>query len=415
MREPLSPLSRLKLYRKLSSLSYPEFEQLIYALKPPSGIIPAGSAPHGERASALLAWAESSGGSGLDVVQDILSEIISPDTSTKLGSASIEVQNEAERRIQKALQNNNVELNLSGLDLSTIPASISELKNLKKLSLAQNIIEEIPRDLFELEQLSWLSLENNKIMFIPRDIGKLCELKELYLGNNSLSSLPNEIGRLTKLEILHINNNRIENIPNSISNLDELRVFDAHENSIKVLPEEFCNLKNVLSLSLHKNKLTEIPSKLGQLKELKELSLQQNDLLSIPKALGELTNLERLFLHGNDRLRLSDEVLGPSREQVVSGKTAVNPSLILKYYFQTRHNSKPLNETKLVLVGFGSVGKTSLVKRLIDNEFDHDSKKTDGIKIDDWSIALKREEFFQLHVWDFGEGKKSCTLLTNSF
>jgi small GTP-binding protein len=62
---------------------------------------------------------------------------------------------------------------------------------------------------------------------------------------------------------------------------------------------------------------------------------------------------------------------------------------------------QPLNEAKVILVGQGTVGKTSLVKRLLDNQFDTDERKTDGINIRNWQIIAKNEQV-KLRVWDFG-------------
>ena len=47
------------------------------------------------------------------------------------------------------------------------------------------------------------------------------------------------------------------------------------------------------------------------------------------------------------------------------------------------------------------MGKTSLVKRLLDNQFDTDERKTDGINIRDWQIKVNNQQV-KLRVWDFG-------------
>ena len=62
---------------------------------------------------------------------------------------------------------------------------------------------------------------------------------------------------------------------------------------------------------------------------------------------------------------------------------------------------RPLNEGKLILVGRGEVGKTSLVRRLVDNNFRGDESKTQGINITAWPL---RSDFdtFRLNIWDFG-------------
>lgn len=62
---------------------------------------------------------------------------------------------------------------------------------------------------------------------------------------------------------------------------------------------------------------------------------------------------------------------------------------------------RPLNEGKLILVGRGEVGKTSLIKRLVDDEFSDDESKTQGIRITNWILLHERKKF-RLNVWDFG-------------
>ena len=62
---------------------------------------------------------------------------------------------------------------------------------------------------------------------------------------------------------------------------------------------------------------------------------------------------------------------------------------------------RPLNEAKLILVGRGAVGKTSIVNKLVHKIF-KDEKKTEGIKITDWRIRLHTNEDVRLNVWDFG-------------
>ena len=63
-------------------------------------------------------------------------------------------------------------------------------------------------------------------------------------------------------------------------------------------------------------------------------------------------------------------------------------------------------ETKLIFVGQGSVGKTSLFQRLVNNEFEPNQGKTEGIAIKQWSVAQSEIENqkseIKLNIWDFG-------------
>jgi internalin A len=80
-----------------------------------------------------------------------------------------------------------------------------------------------------------------------------------------------------------------------------------------------------------------------------------------------------------------------------------SPAAILDYYFRTRGGGKrPLNEAKLILVGRGAVGKTSIANRLIHGTFDEE-KKTEGIKITEWPLMVgENRDSVRLNVWDFG-------------
>jgi internalin A len=66
-----------------------------------------------------------------------------------------------------------------------------------------------------------------------------------------------------------------------------------------------------------------------------------------------------------------------------------------------RGEKRPLNEGKLILVGRGEVGKTSLVRRLVEGEFRGDESKTQGINISKWPLECSSETY-RLNIWDFG-------------
>ena len=81
------------------------------------------------------------------------------------------------------------------------------------------------------------------------------------------------------------------------------------------------------------------------------------------------------------------EILGPTKEEVdeeLYPAPFASPADILDYYCRPK---RPLLEAKLILVGRGAVGKTSLVNRLVHNTFGKE-KKTEGIKITGWDVPL---------------------------
>ncbi len=61
-----------------------------------------------------------------------------------------------------------------------------------------------------------------------------------------------------------------------------------------------------------------------------------------------------------------------------------------------------LNEVKVIFLGEASAGKTSLVKRLMNEAFDSQESQTHGIRIRQASFAMSDGEQVTAHLWDFG-------------
>lgn len=71
-----TPEKRLELVKLLSSLPPVQFEELVFALQPPSSVVPPSASLIGERSVALLQWAESPVGQGLSALQESLQNIL---------------------------------------------------------------------------------------------------------------------------------------------------------------------------------------------------------------------------------------------------------------------------------------------------------------------------------------------------
>lgn len=327
--------------------------------------------------------------------------------------------------IQAVSREEETELNLSDIGLTDIPEAIGRLTNLRELDLSGNHLTELPSGISDLTKLEILNISNNELIDISDDIGNLGKLEVLDASHNRIASLSSEIGNLEFLEKLYLNNNSIEEIPEGIADLINLKVLSLNHNQLTSIPEGLGKLTDLRELYLFNNKLTSIPKELGHLTRLVRLDLDHNEIECLPKELGDLERLkilylERnrlsslpqefmnlsqlrfLFLHGNEGLDISEEVLGPDCKAVENGEAAANPQEIFDYYFRIKSSQRPLNEAKLILIGFGAVGKTSLVNRLIYDDFDCNSKKTEGIQIVQWPLQINKIEDITLHVWDFG-------------
>jgi internalin A len=320
--------------------------------------------------------------------------------------------------------------NLQSLDLSfnqltTLPEGVGQLSNLQSFSLSANQLTTLPEGIGQLTNLQSLDLGDNQLTTLPEGIGQLTNLQSLDLSINRLRTLPEGIGQLTNLQSLDLRVNRLRTLPEGIGQLTNLQSLDLSYNQLSALPEGIGQLTNLRELKLGDqlfggNKLTTLPPEIGQLTNLQSLDLYNNQLSTLPEVIGQLTNLQSLDLSRNqiteipeslemlpliktldlrrNRLPISPEILGPSNLDRPPG--AIED--IFNYLRQLRSGEvRPLNEAKLLLVGQGSVGKTSLIKRLIDNQFNPAQPQTDGLNVRNWSVHVNSKDV-RLNVWDFG-------------
>jgi len=259
------------------------------------------------------------------------------------------------------------------------------------LVLSGNDLTEIPEAIAKLANLTHFILSRNKITQIPEAITKLTNLTYLELFDNKITQIPDEIGNLTNLTHLDLLGNQISQIPEAITNLTNLTHFILSRNKITQIPEVITKLTNLTHLYLSRNKITQIPESIGKLTNLTSLDLSSNQITQIPESIGNLTNLTSLDLSGNQITQIPIEV--------ISSKDAKQ---ILNYLRQLRiSETRPLHEAKLLLVGQGSVGKTSLLQRLIFDRYNSNQSQTDGLNVETWNVDVNSKDI-RLNVWDFG-------------
>ncbi len=75
----LDPRSRLKLIQSLGAMPPAQFEEMIFALDLPAGVMSSSQAPQGQRAKELLDWVKGPTGKGLNSIFQVLSNYVSLD------------------------------------------------------------------------------------------------------------------------------------------------------------------------------------------------------------------------------------------------------------------------------------------------------------------------------------------------
>ncbi len=288
-------------------------------------------------------------------------------------------------------------LYLGDNQLTALPPEISQLTQLQSFSLDNNQLTVILPEIGKLTQLQSLDFQNNQLTALPPGIGKLTQLQSLYLNGNRLTALSPEIGQLSQLQSLDLSDNRLTALPPEIGQLSQLQSFDLSGNQLRSFSLEIVQLTQLQSLNFSGNQLTVLPPEIGRLNQLQSLNLYGNQLTALPPEIGRLNQLQLLHLHRNP-LPLPSEILRKIKK----------PADILRAWADYLTGpQRPLNEIKMVLVGEGSVGKTSLVNRLLDNTYNPHQTKTEGIAVHRWQLssppqAEGTEGEIRVNIWDFG-------------
>ena len=314
-----------------------------------------------------------------------------------------EAYREAEKRIEEARRSGGTSLGLGNLRLTELPESLGGLTQLEYLELSGNRLTALPEWLGGLKQLEYLDLSKNQLTALPEWLGGLTQLTFLHASLNQLTALPDSLGGLKQLKALYLSKNQLTALPEWLGGLAQLRTLVLSNNQLTALPEWLGGLPRLEFLALTNNQLTTLPESLCGLTQLSLLDLSNNQLTTLPDALTRLTALERLFLHGNPKLELSADILGAMWEETVGGgKKAADPRAILAFYLgQKVGSARPLNEVKLLMVGHGRVGKTSLSKALRGKAHDGNEPETAGIERHPLALKAGRSEI-TAHIWDFG-------------
>jgi internalin A len=274
--------------------------------------------------------------------------------------------------------------------LTSLPPDLFQNTRLRTLILDRNQLTALPPEIGQLTNLQALSLTLNRLTTLPPEIGLLTNLRILKVNGNLLTALPPEIGQLTNLQTLELSLNRLAALPPEIGQLTNLHTLKVSRNRLTALPPEIGQLTNLQGLALDRNQLTALPPEIGQLTKLQTLALDRNQLTGLPMQLAELVSQMILRLEDNPLHEPLPTLLGRDAEALAS-------------YLRSLEGAVPQYEAKVVLVGEGNVGKTSLVAALCGGPFVENRPTTHGIEVQ--PLQLKHPELgldMTVRAWDFG-------------
>src|SRR5262245_28834839 len=298
---------------------------------------------------------------------------------------------DAVRIVESAIKFKREQLQLTGMELPKVPSNVERLARLRELYLSHNNIIELPAWIGRLVELRIFDASGNLLKDLPPEIARLTNLHTLYLAVNQFEEMPSEISAITGLKRLRLSGNRLNQLPPEIAQLISLEELHLRSNRLNSLPSEIGRLEKLQLLNVRNNNLRGLPAEVGQLKNLERLDLGKNQLRVLPPELGNLAKLKELILEGNP-------LQSPPPEIVKQGTAAV-----LAYLRELRASTRQW-VSKLLLVGEGGVGKTSLLRALRGEGFDFQESTTHGIEIGALALGhpAKSKVKMRLNTWDFG-------------
>jgi len=346
--------------------------------------------------------------------------------------------------------------------IDSLPTNLSSLRLLKKIVLNSMPISDLTplRDLINLQKLYFSFTQVDNLLPLANlmnlrilegggtnisDLGPLANLINLQLLRcnhtlvNSLSPLTHlknilvlncsgthvydlsPLSQMTKIEVLAFSSTYVSNIF-PLSKLTKLRELYCASIPLKNLSalSKMVNLKSLHFARTHVSDLAPLKdlNNIEQLyfdytpvKDLEPLSKKTNakELYFSYSQISDLSPLKTLiekeipikwdsrFFTGEPGIFIKDcPLIIPPVEFAMEGNEA-----ILEYFDQLDGNHKLLNEVKIIFLGEGAAGKTSLIKCLLGEPFDAKESQTHGIRIRKMPFHIEEDEVMA-NVWDFG-------------
>jgi internalin A len=232
--------------------------------------------------------------------------------------------------------------------------------------------------------LSGLGLRTDDIEAARSKFPDLSRLKSLYLGKNrestardrsrnSLEQMPDWLlGMAPKLTRLDLSGNRLASVPMTISTCSALQYLDLSDNHFADFPRAVCDLAALTKL---------------------DVSGIENNFRSLPESFGALTALVDVRLNTGTMIWPPRDVL----EQGAQRTTQFIADVV-------KNGGEIINEAKVVLVGNGDHGKTTLRLWLTENQF-VTRPSTRGGEVAEISVqanSLDKSHSGRIKIWDFG-------------
>lgn len=173
-----------------------------------------------------------------------------------------------------------------------------ELAGIRRLDLSCNL-SEFPAEIFDLaDSLEVLNLSGNQLTRLPADLARLRHLRVLFCSDNPFTSVPEVLGDCAHLEMVGFKANRLRHLP-AAALPAQLRWLILSDNQLDALPAELGERPRLQKLMLAGNHLSALPDSLANSHNLELLRIAANRFTALPSWLTQLPRLAWLAFAGN--------------------------------------------------------------------------------------------------------------------
>ena len=270
-------------------------------------------------------------------------------------------------------------------------APIKDLTALTALHCSDTQIKDLA-DIKDLTTLTLLNCSGTQIKDLA-DIKGLTALTELYCSFTQIKDLA-PIKDLTALTALHCWSTQISDLAD-IKDLTALTALHCWSTQISDLAD-IKSLTALTSLDCSDTEIKDLSPLLG-LDALSGLTANHCKLDHFPPELWNKETLEEVNLFKSRVKGIPDEVL--SKDEYSDNCL---PAL-RAHLADLGEDPILLGDVKLMVLGNGRVGKTQLIRALLDKDYQPDSISTHGVMVTNVPMQIgEKDEDISVNIWDFG-------------
>lgn len=315
--------------------------------------------------------------------------------------------------IEKEKREKTGTLNIGRCGLTEIPDIITEIDGLKSLIIGNSYHIKTNNDLVNNKNRHRMNQINNL-----EAISKLPGLQHLYCSEMNITDLA-PLANSQNLETLVCSSTLISDL-SPLEKLYKLQELTFARTSVSNL-NPLASLKKLKTLVCSGTLVVDLMP-LRNLPSLQRLFIANTQVFDI-SPLAHLSELTTIYCGGSlvsdlspliEKLRNGTKIMWadhivdhriniqncplicPPIEFALEGHDAVT-----EYFDQLEKGGENLNELKIIFLGEGAAGKTSLIRRLRKQEFNPKENQTHGIRIRKTPFEIEAETI-EAHLWDFG-------------